>query len=168
MPGRARTSWTRPDDPARARPPSAADVVSPTARFALERHAGPYERWPSHSRLFADGRATATRVPGYTRLHQYELNDGYLLVTDHDCPFEEITAFTLLDPELRIVAERKVGRMYNTCLLTGLRWLDGRRLVASFGDDSRVLVTIRRRGFPLLHPWLKLQRLRQHTASPAS
>jgi hypothetical protein len=143
-------------------------VVSPTARFALERHAGPYERWPSRSRLFVDGRATATRMAGYSLLHQYELDDGWLLVTDYDCPFEEVTAFTLLDPELRIVAERKIGWMYNTFLLTGLRWLDGRRLIASFGDDYRVLVTIRRRGFPLLRPRLKLQRLRRHTAIPAS
>jgi hypothetical protein len=58
--------------------------------------------------------------------------------------------------------------MYNTFLLTGLRWLDGRRLVASFGDDYRVLVTIHRRGLPLLRPRLELQRLRQHTTVSAS
>lgn len=142
-------------------------MVNSTARFALERHSGPYERWPSRSRLLVDGRATATRVAGHTLLHQYELDDGYLLVTDYDCPFEEVTAFTLLDPGLRVVAERKVGWMYNTFLLTSLCWLDGRRLIASFGDDYRVLVTIRRRGVPLLRPRLKLQRLRQHTATPA-
>lgn len=140
-------------------------MVSPTSRFSLERHAGPYERWPSHSRLFVDGRATATRVAGYTLLHQYQLDDGYLLVTDHDCPFEEVTALTLLDEGFRVVAERKLGWMYNTFLLTGLRWVDGRRLVASFGDDYQVLVTIRRRGIPLLRPRLKLQRLRQHAST---
>jgi hypothetical protein len=142
-------------------------VAIPIARFTLERHAGPYERWPSRSRLFADGRATATRVPGCSLLHQFRMDDGYLLVTDYDCPFEEVTAFTLLDERLRVVAERKIGWMYNTFLLTGLRWLDGRRLVASFGDDWQVLVTIRRRGFPLLHPRLKLQRLRGQAPAPA-
>ena len=73
----------------------------------------------------------------------------------------------LLDQQLRVVAERKIGWMYNTFLLTGLRWLDDRRLVASFGDDYDVLVTIRRRGFPILRPRLKLQRLRGRAPAPA-
>lgn len=139
---------------------------APTRRFTLERHPGAYETWPPRSRLYADGRPTATRVPGYTLLHQFEVEGGYLLVTDHDCPHEEATAFILLDRGLRARSVRQLGAMYATFLLTGLRWIGRTRLVASFGDDHHVRVTIRPWGIPFLRPRLSVRRIRTAPAPP--
>ena len=112
-----------------------------------------------------DGEPTGTRVPGYTLLHQFRVSDGYLLVTDHDCPYEEVTVFTLLDDELRIVSTRSVAWMYNTFLLTRLEWSGERRLVAWFGDDFPMEVIIRPWGIPLVRPRLGLRRIRPAAAA---
>ena len=61
------------------------------------------------SRLVSDGRATSVHLPGITLLDQFETSAGYLLVTDHDCPFEETFHFLLLDRDLRIRAHRSLG-----------------------------------------------------------
>jgi hypothetical protein len=112
-----------------------------------------------------DGRESDVLVPGYTLLHQFRVDDGYLLVTDHDCPFEEATTFTLLDPALRILSVCQVGKMYSSFLLTRLEWLDARRLTAWFGDDFRVRITLRPWGIPLIRPRLGIRRVRDDAAA---
>jgi len=134
-------------------------AARPISRFALEAHPGPYEKWPSRSRLLDAGAPTRRRIPGYTLLHQYELPDGYLLVTDYDCPFEEMTVFTLLGPDLRTLSCRRIGAPYNSFLLTGLEWNGEREFVAAFGSDCRFRFTVRPRGIPLLRPRLAVRRL---------
>ena len=131
-----------------------------TNRFSLPKHADPYESWPLRTRLFADGEPTEVRVPAYVMLHQFQVEDGYLLVADQDCPFEEATVFALLSHDLRLLSCRVVGAPYNAHLLTGLEWVNPRELVASFGDDFRMRVTIRRRGIPILIPRLRIDHLR--------
>lgn len=131
-----------------------------TTRFSLERHAGPYGSWPPRTRLRVDGRPTRLRVAGYSLLHQFAVEDGYLLVTDHDCPFEEVTVFTLLSPELRVLSARTVGAPYNPFLLTRQESTGTRHLVAWFGEDYPMRITIRKWGIPLLHKRIGLQRIR--------
>ncbi|HEX8391448.1 MAG TPA: hypothetical protein VF665_03740 [Longimicrobium sp.] len=131
-----------------------------TDRFSLEKHAGPYESWPLRTRLFADGEPTDVRIPAYVMLHQFQVDDGYLLIGDQDCPFEEATVFALLSHDLRLLSCRVVGHAYNTFLLTGLEWVNPRQLIASFGDDLRMRVTIRPRGIPVILPRLRLDRIR--------
>jgi hypothetical protein len=85
--------------------------------FSLEKHEGPYESWPRLTRLFFDGQATGTSVPGYVIEAQYRCPEGYLLITSQDCPFEESSDFILLSPRFEVVAQRFLGEMYGSYLL---------------------------------------------------
>lgn len=131
--------------------------MKPITRFSLEKHDGPYEKWPLRSRLFLDGQPTRLSLPGYTLLHQFETPDGYLLVTDYDCPFEEITNFALISRRLRLQSCRWVGWMYETFLLEHLAWIDDRTFTASFYGDLRCRFTVRSWGIPYIRPRLKIQ-----------
>jgi hypothetical protein len=42
--------------------------MKPINRFTLEKHDGPYEKWPLRSRLFLDGKPTDLSLPGYARI----------------------------------------------------------------------------------------------------
>jgi hypothetical protein len=86
------------------------------SRFALEKHDGPYETWPLRSRLTLDGKPTDISLPDYTLLHQFETSNGYILVTDYDCPYEEITNFALISKQLRLQSCRWFGWMYENIL----------------------------------------------------
>ena len=140
-----------------------------TTRFALEKHDGPYERWPRRSRLFLDGEPTKIFLPGYELRHQFETPDGFLLVTDYDCPFEEITNFALIDRRLRLQSCRWVGWMYETFLLERLEWTDDRTFTAFFCGNLCCRFTVRSWGIPYIRPRLKLQldrRLATGAAAP--
>lgn len=131
----------------------------PIHRFSLEKHAGEYKHWPLLTRVLADGRPADLRIPGYVLLHQFEMDDGYLLVTDYDCPFEEATVFVLVSRGMRTLARRTVGVMYDSVVLTGLEWASPRELVATFNDGVPMRVTIRRRGIPYLWPRISIRRM---------
>src|SRR5262245_28944487 len=88
--------------------------MKPIDRFTLAKHDGPYATWPLRSRLSLDGRPTDISLPGYTLLHQFETSSGYILVTDYDCPHEEITNFALISKQLRLRSCRWLGWMYET------------------------------------------------------
>jgi hypothetical protein len=128
------------------------------SRLSLESHAGPYEKWPLKSRLLLDGSLTGTSLAGYCLLHQFETADGYFLVHDWDCPFEEMTHFTLLDRELRLLSSRALGGPYASWLLTGFQAIDDSHFEAMFGDD-RWNITIRPWGIRTLYPRIALRRL---------
>ena len=107
------------------------------SRFALEQHEGPYEKWPLRSRLFLDGKSTGLSLPGYDLLHQFETADGYVLVTDYDCPFEEITNFILVTKRLRLQSCRWLGWMYESFYLQRIEWVDERTFIAViYATDS--------------------------------
>ena len=83
--------------------------MNTTTRFSIETHAGPYESRPRRSRVFVDGVPSHLTVSGYVLLCQFETTADYLLVTDHDCVFEEVVNFVLLSTALRkVLAERMV------------------------------------------------------------
>ena len=127
------------------------------SKFSLERHSGPYDKWPLKSRLLIEGKLTGTSLPGYSLLHQFEVSDGYFLVHDWDCPFEEMTHFTLLDRELCVLSSRCLGAPYASWLLTDFRATDDRHFEAVFGDD-RWQITVRPWGIRYFYPRIVLQR----------
>jgi hypothetical protein len=131
--------------------------MKPITRFALEKHDGPYETWPLRSRLSLDGEPTDISLPGYTLLHQFETSNGYILVTDYDCPFEEITNFALISKQLRVQSCRWVGWMYETFLLERIEWIDDRTFTAHFHGSLCCRLTVRTWGIPYVRPRLKLQ-----------
>jgi hypothetical protein len=134
--------------------------VKPIGRFALERHAGPYESWPLRSRLLLDGAPTRVTLPGYVILHQFETKPGFLIATDCDCPYEEATTFALLAADLRVLSIRTFSTMYGSFLLDALEWIDASHLVATFHGGLRYRITIRERGIPFVRPRLGVRRVR--------
>jgi hypothetical protein len=131
--------------------------MKPINRFTLETHDGPYDKWPLRSRLSLDGKPTGISLPGYTLLHQFETSNAYILVTDYDCPFEEITNFALISKPLRLQSCRWVGWMYETFLLERIEWIDDRTFTAFFYGNLCCRLTIRSWGIPYIRPRLKLQ-----------
>ena len=131
--------------------------MKPIDRFTLEKHDGPYETWPLRSRLSLDGKPTDISLPGYTLLHQFETSNGYILVTDYDCPYEEITSFTLISKQLRLQSCRWLGWMYETFLLERIEWTDDRTFTAFFCGNLCCRLTVRSWGIPYVRPRLKLQ-----------
>jgi hypothetical protein len=91
--------------------------MEPISRFTLATHSGPYERWPSNTALFDDGRDTGVTVPGYVLDGQYRCDDGFLLLLSQDCPFEESYTFLLLDDDYSIRAQQHLGVPYGSFLL---------------------------------------------------
>ena len=50
------------------------------------------------SKLFFKGKYTGTNVSGIALIKQLQILDKYyLIITDEDCPFEEVTKLTLID-----------------------------------------------------------------------
>jgi hypothetical protein len=137
--------------------------MKPISLFSLERHAGPYERWPRRSRLLMDGVPTPVSLPGYSMLHQFEGVGGYFFVTDWDCPFEESTHFTLVGPAFRVLSSRFVGAPYASWLLRELRVTGSDGFEAVFGEQEKWLVAIRRWGIPFVFPRIRLQRIKETT-----
>jgi hypothetical protein len=132
--------------------------MKPINRFALEKHDGPYEKWPLRSRLSLDGTPTDLFLPGYALWHQFETPGGYILVTDYDCPYEEITNFALFSKDFRLNSCRWLGWMYETFLLERIDWIDERTFIAFIGgSDHYWRLSIRSWGIPYLRPCLKLQ-----------
>jgi hypothetical protein len=131
--------------------------MNPITRFALEEHKGPYEQWPLRSQLFLDGKPTDISLPGYALLHQFETPYGYILVTDYDCWFEEITNFALVSKDLRLLSCRWLGWMYETFFLDRIEWIDERTFIAVIYRERRYRFTIRSWGIPYLRPRLKMQ-----------
>lgn len=128
--------------------------------FALERHAGPYEKWPLRTRLLVRGEPSATQVPGYELLHQFRTPQGFLLVTDWDCPFEEGTNFILLEQAtLRILARRELAVPYGSFLLDRFEWIDDQSARVTFYEDDHWLLTLRPKAAPLFSSRLRLRRM---------
>jgi hypothetical protein len=131
--------------------------------FSLETHAGPYETWPVKSRLLRNGQPTRASLPGYVLLHQFRVAEGFLFITDYDCPFEEMTELTLCDHNLRRLSHRSFGAPYCSYLLQGVQVVDSRRLIVTIYKDHPSLVTLRDWNIPYLVPRLKITRSKSPT-----
>lgn len=91
--------------------------MKPISAFSLEKHEGPYEKWPMRSRLFLDEQSTGAAIPGYEIEAQYQYGDAYLIITSQDCPFEESNDFLLLDRNFKIIARNQLLVPYGSFLL---------------------------------------------------
>jgi hypothetical protein len=131
--------------------------MKPINRFTLQKHGGPYETWPIRSRLSLDGQPIDIWLPGYKLLHQFETPYGYILITDYDCPYEEITNFALISKQLRVQSCRWIGWVYETFLLERIEWIDDRTFTAFFCGNLCCRFTVRSWGIPYIRPRLKLQ-----------
>ena len=134
--------------------------MEPTTCFSLERHDGPYEKWPSRSHLIVNGHQSSVRIPGYSILKQFAVPDGYLLVTDFDCPYEETTCFSLLDEKSRLLSYRMLCVPYGSFNLDAFEWVDSQRALVTFWKDDQWMLTIRPWGIPFLRPRVHLRRLK--------
>lgn len=135
--------------------------MQPDTRFALETHAGPYERWPQTSRLIVDGVRMDARVPGYVIDAQYRTPLGTLLVTSFDCVFEESSCFLLLDGTHRVLARRDLGTPYSSWLLDA-HWPTGpTTLVLHYQVDAFFSLAI----MPTRRLWPRCPRLRLRRGS---
>jgi hypothetical protein len=124
--------------------------TSPITRFALEQHQGPYETWPSTSLLYVDGVASGLKLPGYQLRYQFEVADGFLLVTDFDCPYEETTCFILLSRQMKVLARRRIGAMYNSFLVDKIEWTHDDEMIATFCTDVPWRIQIKRPRFSVM------------------
>ncbi len=136
------------------------------SKFSLQSHSGPYEDWPLKSRLLLDGKPTRACLPGYSILHQFQIADGYFLVHDWDCPFEEKTHFTLLSHELRVLSSRALGAPYRSWLLTGFRAIGETQFEATFEGDAWA-VHIRPWGIRYLYPRITMHRIQDSERAAA-
>jgi hypothetical protein len=128
-------------------------------QFSLEKHEGPYEKWPSRTRLFENEKEIGIRVPGYNLLHQFELKEYYLLITDDDCPFEEGTNFILISKAKKILAYQILFVRYGSVTLESVKWIDEQHLRVVFYENDHWMLTIRPWGIPYLRSRLKLKRI---------
>ncbi|CAG0979746.1 hypothetical protein MTYP_01691 [Methylophilaceae bacterium] len=138
--------------------------MKPIQEFSLEQHGGPYEQRPLQSRLLHHGRPTGILLPGYVLLRQFiTIDGGYLLITDWDCPFEEMTYFTLLGRDFRIRSSRRLGGMAASFLLTGFEVVTDSAAIAIFGRDKghdlQYLVKIRKLGIPYFLPKISIKKI---------
>jgi hypothetical protein len=131
--------------------------MNPINRFSLEKHEGPYEKWPLRTQLYMDNKPTRTYVSGFVLLHQFETVDSYLLILDDDCPFEERATVVLLNQKLRVRSQRSFWFPYESYLLENVTCLDKNRIILTFYENIHKLITIRRFGIPFIFPQLKVQ-----------
>ena len=127
--------------------------------FTLEKHRGPYEKWPQKTRVLRNGLPLDVSIPGYVLLRQFRTYAGYLLVTDYDCIYEEAISFTLVSPELdRVICERTISAPYSTFWLEDIIWQDATRFdVTLEGSDLLFSFEIRPLHIPYFRPALGMQ-----------
>lgn len=128
-------------------------------RFSLEKHRGPYEKWPRNTRLIADGAMLDLAIQGYTLLRQFETEAGYLLVSDFDCLYEEAISFSLIDKACtRVLSQRLIGAPYQTFWLGDIIWKDPWRFDAMIDNwDHFASFTIRKCHIPGFYPQLGMR-----------
>lgn len=113
--------------------------------LSLPLHTGQYDQWPRHTKLLHDGRPTATMVPGYVIEAQYRCDDGYLIVTSYDCPFEEANEFLLLSQTFRVLASTSLGQPYASYWLYAHWPVSPNELRLHYGDTLFFTLTINQR-----------------------
>lgn len=118
--------------------------MKPVQLFSLESHQGPYDKWPLHTRLFANGVDTDQKVSGYVIEAAYKCETGYLLITSYDCLFEEANTFLLLNDRFKTIASKSLGGMYSTFLLEAHKPLSANSLALDYGDGLTYTLAVER------------------------
>lgn len=137
--------------------------MNQTNRFSYGPIKNSGETDEQHIALWVDGKPSLTVLPGQEIIRQYEVESGFLLLTDYDSPYEEITHAVLLDKSFQIVCSRQIGHNFmpwTTFLLDGTEWLDpGRLLVHSSTTHSSFEIRIRSRGLARIWPRLSIRKV---------
>lgn len=143
-------------------------MPTPLTEFSLQPHDGPYESWPVQTPLLRHGKPTGASLAGYQLLQQYALTDGYLFVTDFDCPYEEAIVVTLMDTQLRVRDRRKFSSLYKSFLFESLTWRDDHRFDLRLANNLPVYwqFTIRRADLFGLRRALAMKQMDEVTAPP--
>jgi hypothetical protein len=79
------------------------------ARFTLDVEALAQDPEATHAPLLVDGVRTRYKLEGVSLVDQYETDGGYLIFTDCDCPYEELTFVTLLDQGFKPLHSKMLG-----------------------------------------------------------
>lgn len=79
-------------------------------KFALEPRDPVLDRDATTTMLLVDGKPAGISLEGLQLVDQFETENGYLLVTDYNDPWEELTVVTLLDAGLNQVAKKQLGK----------------------------------------------------------
>lgn len=80
------------------------------ARFALDVEALAQDPEATHAPLMVDGVRIPYKLEGVSLVDQYETESGYLIFTDCNCPYEELTFVTLLDQRFKPLHSKMLGR----------------------------------------------------------
>lgn len=80
------------------------------SRFALDMEALAQDPEATHAPLLVDGVRTGYKLEGVRLVDQYETNGGYLIFTDCDCPYEELTFVTLLGERFKPLHSKMLGK----------------------------------------------------------
>jgi hypothetical protein len=131
-------------------------MLQPITMFSLVAHDGPYTDWPLRTPLLADGVPTGITVPGYEVEGQYRCDDGYLLINNWDCPFEESYDFVLLSDDLRTLSRASLGVPYGSFLLHAHWPTDAHSVRLHFYTNIFYTLSIRPPGRLRRRPQLKL------------
>ncbi len=132
--------------------------MTPVSIFSLDPL--PRKDSPVKSLLQINGVPTDLSIRGCRLLRQFETSDGFLLVTDFDCPFEESTCFTLINHAVdEILSWKEVVSPYVSYWLKDITWANDRQFTAYFeGCDDAWKFTIRPWGVPVVWPRLRMKR----------
>lgn len=97
------------------------------------------------SRLQSNAKDTGLVVDGINLEAQFAVDAGYLLLTTHDVPYEELLHATLVGPELSVLDTVKLGGPYTPGILTDVVIAGPDAIEFSFFGGDRWILQIRQR-----------------------
>lgn len=140
--------------------------MKPCTLFSLAPLSQEERQHATESQLIISGLPSTTKIPGITLLHQYEVPNGYLLITDYDTPWEENIEVVLLNRNFKRVSSCTPNFFFFSVLpvvffwLSKVDWINERTLVVhSSGPDISYEIFIRSWGIPYLWPRLRARKL---------
>ena len=125
------------------------------SRFSFEKYDGLYEKRPLLSSLFVDGQNVQKKIHGFCIEAQYNCDDGYLVITSMDCPFEESNHFMLLDSEFNLLASASLAVPYGSFLIHRHWAISSKAIRIHYGDELFYTASIA----PAFLGWRKRKRI---------
>jgi hypothetical protein len=114
-------------------------MISIINLFSLEQHVGPYEEWPTKTKLFINDKYTGTQLVGYVIDAQYSVEDHYLLILSMDCIFEESNTIFLLNNSFEIIAHANIPEEFSVLpgsyLLNECKIISDKELILKYQDS---------------------------------
>lgn len=115
--------------------------------------------------LLRDGQRTGTLVPGVEIVKQYAVEgDRYLIVTDYDDPWEELTELVLLNQRGGVLAKQRLGSIgtafaRKTYAVKDVEWLNESEFmtIPRNSEDGYFRCAIRPFGIPFFYPRMHVE-----------